>query len=60
MPVFIDALNEELATGEIAYDVSGIEQLCSRVGARFAGESSMEAVTQTYIPELQKWLVSSI
>ena len=35
VPAFIDALNEEIATGEITYDVQGIKQLCERVGQRF-------------------------
>ena len=52
IPVFIDALNEELATGEISYDVAGIEDLCNRVRARFEGVASMEVITQTYIPDL--------
>ena len=28
VPVFIDALNQELASGDIPYDVTGIKQLC--------------------------------
>jgi hypothetical protein len=35
--VFIDALNEELAKGEISYDVQGMKTLCSTVGQRFEG-----------------------
>ena len=60
MPVFIDALNEELATGEITYDVNGIKALRQRVQARFDNMDGMDAVTETYLPELEKWLVESI
>ena len=35
VPVFIDALNEELATGDISYDINGIKTLCDRVRFRF-------------------------
>ena len=31
IPVFIDALNDELAKGEINYDVEGMKALCSKV-----------------------------
>ena len=31
VPVFIDALNEELAKGEINYDVEGMKALCNKV-----------------------------
>ena len=31
VPVFIDALNEELATGTVSYDVNGIKSLFSRI-----------------------------
>lgn len=60
VPVFIDALNEELATGEITYDVSGVKELRQRVQARFETMDGMDAVNQTYLPELEKWLVESI
>ena len=45
VPVFIDALNEELATGDISYDINGIKTLCDRVRFRFEDESTMNVVT---------------
>jgi len=60
VPVFIDALNAELATGEISYDVAGIDALCARVLAKFENESSMDAVRESYVPELRQWLTESI
>ena len=42
VPVFIDALNEELATGTISYDVNGVKSLCSKVSERFKGEDAMK------------------
>ena len=41
IPAFIDALNEELATGAITYDVNGIKSLCAKVSKRFEGEDAM-------------------
>ena len=60
IPAFIDALNEELATGEITYDVDGVKQLCTRVKAKFENEQSMEAIVTQYIPELQVWMAENI
>lgn len=60
MPGFIDALNAELAKGDVAYDVAGVKDLCDKVRASFAGEASMEAVMETYIPEFEEWLSKSI
>lgn len=60
VPVFIDALNEELNAGDITYDVSGVQTLCARVKARFEGDDSALVVVETYIPELEKWLSSNI
>ena len=51
IPGFIDALNAELAKGDISYDVAGVADLCDRVKAQFQGEQSMAAVLETYIPE---------
>ena len=30
IPAFIDSLNEELAKGDISYDVAGVADLCAR------------------------------
>ena len=60
VPVFIDALNAELVKGDISYDVAGVADLCNRVKVQFQGEASMQAVHDTYIPELQEWLSRSI
>ena len=35
VPAFIDALNDEIATGSISYDVNGVKLLCSKVSERF-------------------------
>ena len=60
VPVFIDALNEELAKGETTYDVTGMESLCSKVSSKFEGQDAMSQVSEKYIPDLQKWLIASI
>jgi hypothetical protein len=60
VPAFIDSLNEELGTGEITYDESGVKNLCSRVKVRFEGDESAQIVLDIYIPELEKWLCSNI
>lgn len=60
IPAFIDALNEEIATGEITYDVDGIRKLCQKVQQRFVGEESMAPIVETYLPEFEAWLSSSI
>ena len=60
VPTFIDALNDEIATGELTYDVDGVNQLCDRVLAKFTDDSSAEAIRSTYIPELRQWLSESI
>lgn len=60
IPAFIDALNEEIGTGEVTYDVNGIKQLCSKVKQRFTSEPSMAPVVETYLPEFEAWLSSSI
>lgn len=51
IPAFIDAVNEELATGEITYDVSGVESLCKRVHSKFEADSAMDVVRDTYLPQ---------
>ena len=60
VPAFIDALNEELATGTVSYDVNGVKSLCAKVSERFKGENAMQQVIETYIPEFEKWLVTNI
>ena len=60
IPVFIDALNEEFATGNVSYDVDGIKTLCSKLNEKFTGEESMKAVVDVYIPEFEKWLSANI
>ena len=60
VPVFIDALNEELAKGETTYDVAGMESLCSKVSSKFESQDAMAQVSEKYIPDLQKWLIASI
>ena len=60
IPVFIDALNEEFATGNVSYDVNGIKSLCSKLNERFSKEESMKAVVDVYIPEFEKWLSANI
>ena len=58
---FIDALNEELAKGEISYDVQGMKTLCSTVGQKFEGQEGMMAqINEKYIPDLEEWLVKNI
>ena len=42
VPAFIDALNEELATGAVSYDVDGVKSLCDKVRQRFKGEDTMQ------------------
>ena len=39
VPVFIDSLNTELATGEYTYDVEGINRLCDTIEKEFMDES---------------------
>ena len=41
VPTFIDALNEEIATGTVSYDVNGVKSLCSKVSDRFKGEEAL-------------------
>ena len=35
IPAFIDALNEELAKGDVSYDVAGVADLCNRIKVKF-------------------------
>lgn len=55
VPVFIDVLNTELATGTVKYDVEGIAELCNRVRQHFT-DDSFAVVREQYIPEFQEWL----
>ena len=60
IPAFIDELNKELATGEITYDVKGVNELCDRVSGSLGGEDSMKPVVETYVPQFRDWLQKSI
>lgn len=52
MPTFIDALNVELASGEITYDEKGMVSLCGRVRSQLQDDSSDEVIRKVYLPEL--------
>jgi hypothetical protein len=60
VPVFIDELNEVLATGEITYDEAGIAQLFDKVAEKLGTDESIQVVLDTYIPEMRDWLQKSI
>lgn len=60
IPVFIDEVNKQIATGQITYDVKGVNDLCDRVAQSFAGEESMKVVVDVYVPEFREWLMKSI
>ena len=61
-PPFIDRLNVELASGNIAYDLNGIKDMCTRVLEHFTdGEDVMQQqVRSVYIKELEDWLLANI
>ena len=66
VPTLIDAFNEELSgsTGgsshKIAYDVSGVAELCARVRTRLGEDESQRVARDEYLPELQAWLSKEI
>ena len=60
VPAFIEMLNEELATGEITYDVEGITDLCNRVTKKAEGQETLKQVVDEYIPDLKLWLSDQI
>ena len=35
IPVLIDALNQEIQTGQITYDAQGISKMCKNIAAQF-------------------------
>ena len=61
-PVFIDKLNEQLASGLIDYDLNGIKQMIENVALQFMdGTDSMHVLVKDfYIKELSQWLLSNI
>lgn len=59
VPLFIDALNEKIASGQYSYDVEGVTALCNGVAEDFA-DVNYEQVREVYIPQLREWLAESI
>lgn len=61
-PPFIDQLNHELASGKVTYDTNGIKLMCSRLAHHFSdpADAMQQQVRDTYLPELQQWLIASI
>jgi len=53
VPQFIDELNDVLGSGEVAYDMQGVDDLGNRLRARFQDN---EQVQHQFIPELVQWL----
>ena len=53
VPSFIDELNAVLATGEIAYDVAGMQSLVDQVRQKFTTDDPTDKqIREVFLPEL--------
>jgi len=63
VPLYIDAINDILASGMITYDVPGIKNMCEQLREQFADDNANE-MNQTlkgkYTSELEEWLIKEI
>lgn len=57
VPQYIDEINAIIETGDISYDMHGIEELGHRLLMKF---SDNETITQKFIPEMVMWLKAEI